>query len=159
MTAIIEKNINGKEFEGTEYSCPECEGHLVKKEGKFGTFWSCNKFKNGCKFSTNDNDGSPAEVFKCPNCDRKLRRLARDDLFFWGCSGFRDGCKTSFKDLGGKPDMSVITMGLSEYKCPSCDRFLRKVKGRNGWFWSCEGYKHGCNKTFKDVDDQPLFDK
>jgi DNA topoisomerase III len=87
MSAIIEENANSEVLGKMEYPCPDCKGCLVKKKGKFGVFWSCSNFQDGCKFSTNDNDGSPAEVFKCPKCDRKLRRLARDDLFFWGCSG------------------------------------------------------------------------
>ena len=84
---IVKENGNSETLENVKHSCPECGGYLIKKEGKFGAFWSCDNYKDGCKFSTNDNDGSPAEVFKCPKCDRKLRRLARDDLFFWGCSG------------------------------------------------------------------------
>ena len=80
--SVIEENL-----ENVKHSCPECYGQLKQIKGKFGVFWSCNNYKEGCKFSTNDNDGSPAEVFKCPKCDRKLRRLAKDDLFFWGCSG------------------------------------------------------------------------
>jgi ssDNA-binding Zn-finger/Zn-ribbon topoisomerase 1 len=157
--SINKESVIVENLKNVKHSCPECYGQLKQIKGKFGVFWSCNNYKEGCKFSTNDNDGSPAEVFKCPKCDRKLRRLAKDDLFFWGCSGFKDGCKTSFKDVGGKPDMSVITLGLSEFKCSSCDRFLRKVKGKNGWFWSCSGYKDGCSKTFKDVDDKPQLDK
>lgn len=34
-------------------TCPSCGGNITKKEGKFGTFYSCSNYKDGCKFTIN----------------------------------------------------------------------------------------------------------
>jgi ssDNA-binding Zn-finger/Zn-ribbon topoisomerase 1 len=84
-------------------SCPKCQTGLRRIEGKFGSFWSCSSFRDGCKFTTQDNNGKPVGVFNCPECDKRLRRLKTEEGHFWGCTGYRVGCKTSFGDNNGEP--------------------------------------------------------
>jgi DNA topoisomerase III len=84
-------------------SCPECHTVLRRIEGKTGYFWSCTSFRDGCKFTTQDNKGKPVGVFKCPECDKRLRRLKIEEGHFWGCVGYREGCNTSFGDNNGEP--------------------------------------------------------
>ena len=88
---------------GSENLCPACHSELRRINGKHGWFWSCTSFRDGCKFTTQDNEGKPVGIYNCPKCDRRLRRLQKEEGFFWGCSGFREGCKTSFNDNNGEP--------------------------------------------------------
>ena len=45
------------------FSCPNCHvelgGNLRRIKGRNGFFWGCNKYKEGCKFTANDNEGKP----------------------------------------------------------------------------------------------------
>ena len=45
------------------FACPRCSstlgGNLRRIKGKNGFFWGCSKYKEGCKFTANDNQGKP----------------------------------------------------------------------------------------------------
>ena len=49
--------------------CPECDGEMVSRSGKFGVFWGCKKFPE-CK-GTRDNMGRSKE-------DRYKEKFAKD---------------------------------------------------------------------------------
>ncbi len=34
--------------------------------------------------------------------------------------------------------------------CPECGKPMRRIHGRNGWFWGCSGYSEGCRSTLPD---------
>jgi DNA topoisomerase-1 len=34
--------------------------------------------------------------------------------------------------------------------CPQCGKPMRRIHGRNGWFWGCSGYPEGCRATLQD---------
>lgn len=46
-----------------------------------------------------------------------------------------------------KPSASAVT-------CPDCGKRMRRIKGKNGYFWACTGYPE-CKKTFNDKKGKP----
>ncbi len=79
-------------------------------------------------------DGTPE--FPCPKCGSALcrRQSKKDRSWFWGCSNYPD-CKTTLPDENGKPGQPRAA--LTEYKCPECQKPLRKLKGTKGEFFGC----------------------
>jgi DNA topoisomerase-1 len=41
--------------------------------------------------------------------------------------------------------------------CPTCHQPMRRIKGRNGWFWGCSGFRNGCTTTLPDMAGQPAL--
>ncbi len=111
---IIEK----KPQEKTGEKCDKCgEGDMIKKEGRFGAYISCDNYPK-CKNNISIKDGKKVEkkTFtkskgpapekigrKCPKCKEEL--LRRDGRFgaFISCQGFKDGCKYTEK-IGAKDE-------------------------------------------------------
>lgn len=124
---------------GDDYpECPVChEGKLFPREGKFGKFWSCSNYKNGCKAAFDDLKGKPA-IEKCPVCGKGFlrRKSGKDGGYFWSCSEYANGCKASFTDNKGKPVL---------VKCPDCGKgYLKKWTGKKGDYYQCSD----CRKYF-----------
>ena len=45
----------------------------------------------------------------------------------------------------------------SKYLCPHCkDGSLRRIHGKNGWFWACSNYPH-CTATYDDNNGMPVI--
>jgi len=42
-----------QELKDEKFTCPECGGKLAIRNGKFGEFFGCSNFKNGCKYTRN----------------------------------------------------------------------------------------------------------
>ncbi|EAH8856376.1 DNA topoisomerase III [Campylobacter jejuni] len=96
--------------------CPQCnKGFLTKRKGKYGNFWGCSEFKQGCKAIYPDNKGtanfetkqaSNDTTHKCPQCNKGfLQRIKskNGNSWWWGCSEFKQGCKAMYYDDNGKP--------------------------------------------------------
>lgn len=98
-------------------SCPKCQvGALVKRKGKYGFFWACNRYPE-CKSHYPDDNGKPnfedkkkstlavSESEFCKQCGSALirRPAKKEGVFWWGCSGYPK-CTIRFFDLNGKPD-------------------------------------------------------
>jgi len=98
-------------------SCPKCQsGVLVKRKGKHGMFWACNRYPE-CKSHYPDNKGEPniedkkktsltvSDVEFCKQCGKPLirRPAKKSGVFWWGCSGYPK-CTIRFFDQNGKPD-------------------------------------------------------
>ena len=44
-----------------------------------------------------------------------------------------------------------------KHLCPHCkDGNLRRIHGRNGWFWACSNYPH-CTATYDDNNGMPVL--
>lgn len=134
--------------------CPICKiGKLYQHEGKFGKYWNCSNYKNGCKAVFSDYNDKPA-IHKCPACDNGyLKQIkTKNNEILWCCSEIDNGCKTFFKDNKGKP---VI------HKCPVCSKgYLKEVKLKDqDPFWSCSEYKNGCKASFTSNKGQPVIKK
>lgn len=43
--------------------------------------------------------------------------------------------------------------------CPKCNKYeLNRIKGTNGFFWGCSGFKNEeCKSSFKDKRGKPDF--
>ncbi|EAK8207137.1 DNA topoisomerase III [Campylobacter jejuni] len=96
--------------------CPQCnKGFLTKRKGKYGNFWGCSEFKQGCKAIYPDNKGTPNfetkqasndTTHKCPQCNKGfLQRIKskNGNSWWWGCSEFKQGYKAMYYDDNGKP--------------------------------------------------------
>jgi DNA topoisomerase-3 len=69
--------------------CPKCGKPLARREGKYGPWWGCTGYSDGCDYRAGDNNGQPGEEkakapeaagkFKCPECGKPLRYLRRKD--------------------------------------------------------------------------------
>lgn len=112
-----------KELERTGDKCPECEGELVYRQGRFGKFISCLNFPT-CKYTAklvnpNKEEPIPSGVM-CSECGSELlKRKSRYGNYFLGCSNFPkcrhieniEGEKSRFtskkKDSADKTDKKV----------------------------------------------------
>lgn len=73
--------------------CPECKGDLVKHTGKYGVFYGCENYKNGCKV-TADKDGNikippKSTGEKCKKCKKGelvIRKNKQTDQEFLACN-------------------------------------------------------------------------
>lgn len=108
-----------------EIQCRECgQGHMrriARKKASDGHFWSCSRWREGCKATAEDNDGVPnfacetgqrstGPAVACPACaDGQLRRMQRRDKtnYFWGCSKYSAGCRFTTTDNDGAPQLSA----------------------------------------------------
>lgn len=92
----------------------------------------------------------------CLDCGKGLRRIKGKTGYFWGCSNYPD-CKTTLPDVGGKPgtkEAMAAAEAASPHKCDQCGKSLRRVNGKNGFFWSCTGYPD-CRNALPDVRGKP----
>ncbi|EOU3262633.1 DNA topoisomerase 3 [Campylobacter jejuni] len=96
--------------------CPQCnKGFLTKRKGKYGNFWGCSEYMEGCKAIYPDNKGTPNfetkqasndTTHKCPQCNKGfLQRIKskNGNSWWWGCSEFKQGCKAMYYDNNRKP--------------------------------------------------------
>ncbi|HEO8743923.1 TPA: DNA topoisomerase 3 [Campylobacter upsaliensis] len=117
----IQRISNNKDFKILEdknqqkIQCPQCDkGYLIKRKGKYGDFWGCSEYKEGCKAIYPDNKGKPNfetkqnnsdTTYKCPQCDKGfLQRMKSKNgkSWWWGCNEFKQGCKAMYYDDNGK---------------------------------------------------------
>lgn len=144
--------------------CPSCGGDIVKREGKYGTFYSCSNYKGGCKFSINKicgklltekqvakllKDGSVGPIKGLVKKDKtKL-----DDAYFI----IQENKETKAKEIGlsfTKPtneDVSDEKQSKSLLKCPCCGNELIKKSGKYGEFYGCSNYKNGCRFSINKI--------
>jgi len=100
----IDSNKDGKKEDKTGEKCIVCkEGDIIKKVGRFGSFYTCNKYPE-CKTIYKQNEDGSFEVFQkvkakktgksCPNCEKAgkkgelLERISKDGNKFLGCSNY-----------------------------------------------------------------------
>ncbi len=153
-----------------QYKCPRCKrGIMVKRHGKNGDFWGCSNFPQ-CRMTCNDADGkpdfkstqsrfvpmppaAPAPDFNMSEPDGSSGFISAWDLMqSMGSYGQNRKPKASAAPLE-KQDNTLKTS--SKYLCPRCkEGHLRRIKGRNGWFWSCTSYPH-CTATYDDINGLP----
>lgn len=83
----VPDDIDQSQLEG---GCPECDGELVLKEGKFGKFVACSNYPK-CKFTKPYLDKIG---MKCPDCGEGevIFKRTRKGKTFYGCSRYPE-CK------------------------------------------------------------------
>lgn len=108
-----------------QMQCPKCkEGFLREVNGKFGKFFSCSNYQNGCDFKAKSNNGkidlSPKKEaeksqYQCPKCNSGflIRRESKKKKgsFWYGCSEFKSGCDFTCFESNGKPNLNNDTSG------------------------------------------------
>ncbi|MFA6565498.1 MAG: type I DNA topoisomerase [Candidatus Paceibacterota bacterium] len=120
-----------------EMRCPVCQGDMVIKLGKNGSFLSCAKFPecNGARMlDGRELEGPKLLDEKCPKCGGDL--MERDGRFgkFISCSKYPK-CKFI------KADPAEEAKRKTGIKCGKCaDGEMVERKGRFGFFYSCSNY-------------------
>lgn len=160
-----------------EYKCPRCKrGILVKRNGKNGTFWGCSNFPT-CRMTCNDVDGKP---------DLRIKTYVSSKYSNVNYSNFYDTLNEVEKTTDSgiisawdlvlqnktNPSFNKVKKSAmplekqakqgtknvdSKYLCPHCkDGSLRRIHGKNGWFWACSNYPH-CTATYDDNNGMPMI--
>ncbi len=148
--------------EETDIPCLRCATNLLKRRGRFGTFFGCPNEE--CKATYNvGTDGLPVEkkeketievegiepgsTRECDKCSKPMIVRASSRGAFWGCTGYPK-CKNTHqiegqvtrRDAEGNVKVDQPTSELTEWKCPTCDSPLLKRAGRFGPFLGCSNY-------------------
>ena len=114
LSIIVEVKKEVEEDAKTSTICPGCKkGTLVRRNGRFGVFYSCSEWKNkkeGCQYKAKLEDEEFVEIegpkkssFKCPEAKCKgylVERKVGDNIYL-GCENFPK-CKSGLFDLDGK---------------------------------------------------------
>ena len=144
---------------------------MVKRNGRNGAFWGCSNFP-ACRMTCNDVDGKP---------DMKAKQVGYRSNFMLNYNANYTGENEAITDSGiisawdlvlqnssgyraAKPKLSAMPLekqakqqANSKYLCPHCkDGNLRRIHGRNGWFWACSNYPH-CTATYDDNNGMPVL--
>ena len=157
----------------TAIKCPRCKrGILVKRNGKNGAFWGCSNFPQ-CRMTCNDVDGKP-DLSKAQSPNRNYApnympnyepandynvndggMISAWDLVMQSRYQKANKLKTSAAPLEQK--QTEKAKANAKYLCPHCkDGNLRRIHGRNGYFWSCSNYPH-CTATYDDNNGVPVI--
>lgn len=125
----------GKSIKNSKYSymCSECD-------------FKCSKEILSAKISESDfkkiiEEQSPVFSFTSLKTKKKFK------------------AKLKYDKLNNKFIFEMQNEG-SEYTCPECGKALYKresQKKKGVFYWSCSGYKDGCNKIFYDNNGKPKF--
>jgi len=80
-------NMEKKPVEETGEMCPNCNGPLVIRNGKFGKFTACSNYPT-CKYIKKE-EKTVVEVCKCPECEGTIieKRTKRGKVFY-GCNNY-----------------------------------------------------------------------
>ena len=144
LDEAYEKNKNSNsiiESEKTGEMCPLCGSPLVYKEGINGKFIGCSNYPK-CRYVKKEEKEKPKETGElCPQCGKPLvyRKNKKGETFI-ACSGFPK-CRYIKKDDSNVVKEKIIyTEKDYVKKCPKCDGYLVKKKGKYGYFLGCTNY-------------------
>lgn len=77
------------------------------------------------------------------------------DSIAQGLSSYKDLVKDCYKTV--EKEVAAMTFAGQTYKCPSCERPLKRIGTANP-FWGCTGYSDGtCKETYPDDNGVPYF--
>lgn len=160
-----------------EYKCPRCKrGVLVKRNGKNGTFWGCSNFPT-CRMTCNDVDGKPdlrtktyvSSKYSNVNYSNfydtlnEVEKTTDSGIISAWDLVLQNKTNPSFNKVkkSAMPLEKQAKQGTknvnSKYLCPHCkDGNLRRIHGKNGWFWACSNYPH-CTATYDDNNGMPVI--
>ncbi|MBQ7354205.1 MAG: topoisomerase DNA-binding C4 zinc finger domain-containing protein, partial [Clostridia bacterium] len=109
--------------EPTDMICEQCGAPVVKRTGRYGSFFACSKYPT-CKYTVKIQNeiGVP-----CPDCGAPIvTKRAKNRMLFYSCSAYPK-CKFSSWD---QPTTE---------KCPRCDHILYMKKDKSSYFCKTEG--------------------
>lgn len=113
---LIKKTL-GENFKGSGAvkKCPQCgEGHLIKRNGKFGLFYGCSNYPK-CRYTEQLQEQTPQQPsetpeksdYKCPRCkEGYFIKETRGSRITWVCSN-KSQCRTACADVEGVPSLFV----------------------------------------------------
>ena len=153
---IREKDVEIKKSdvidEKTEEKCPECDGDLVIKLGRYGKFYACKRYPE-CEFvrplkekkEIVEDVSSNAE--RCEKCGKSM--TIKDGRFgkFLACSGYPE-CKNTKRISKSKDgDSQVEGQEITAEKCERCgSNFVIRRTRYGNRFLSCQNYPK-CNNA------------
>ena len=136
---------DGKESMGpevTDITCPACGKFMVKKDGRFGTFFTCQGAPDCPTIMNLGADGKPVvstlpTAAKCPQCGKgMLLKFSKTGNRYVQCNDAK-GCKfTADADEQGNPVKPADT-GVA---CEKCNSPMVIKKSFRGPFLACTGY-------------------
>ncbi|WP_196592504.1 DNA topoisomerase 3 [Pectinatus sottacetonis] len=132
-----------------DYICPRChKGVLLKRNGKNGSFWGCSNYPR-CHMTCNDKEGRP---------DLDVAKKSREDQYERNeNANISVGMISAMDLIHQQKTVHKKTVQDKKYLCPRCkEGFLRRIKGKNSYFWSCSNYPH-CTANFDDRDKKPVL--
>jgi DNA topoisomerase I len=121
------------EPERTEFTCPECSSHMLKRWSKNGWFLGCEAYPK-CKHTQDISaDGEPAKPqltdYKCDKCGKPMVIKSGRYGEFLSCSGYPE-CKNA------KP----VPLGIP---CPKCQGDIIEIRAKKKGgkpFYGCANY-------------------
>lgn len=136
---------DGKESMGpevTQIPCPACGKFMVKKDGRFGVFYTCEGAPDCPTIMNEGPDGKPVvstlpSKFPCPRCQKPLLlKFSKTGNRYVQCSNAK-GCQfISDADENGAPVKPPDT-GIN---CEKCGMPMVIKKSFRGPFLACTGY-------------------
>ena len=129
--------------------CPKC-GKAIKNS-KFS--YMCSE----CDFKCNK------EILSAKISESDLKTILEDQSSVFSFTSLKTKKKFKAKLKYDKLNNKFIfemQNTESEYTCPECGKALYKresQKKKGVFYWSCSGYKDGCNKIFYDNNGKPKF--
>lgn len=98
-----------------EPECPLCQNPMQLRNGRYGNFWSCQRFPR-CKGTRATAEARPAPAkpaggdrgaapIPCPSCHAPLKQRKGPRGIFWGCTNY-PSCRKTFADLDGQPQLT-----------------------------------------------------
>ncbi len=102
--------------EKTDKICPECQGSMVIRLGRFGKFYACSKFPN-CKHT--EPLPKPSLNIECPKCGQGeiVEKITKKKKIFYGCS------------LWPKCDFALWDKPVNEF-CSNCNSIMIETKNK-----------------------------
>lgn len=145
-----------------------CEkGSIIKKHGKFGDFWACDQYGNGCKtiyekdengkFHIKENKISGESTGNvCPIC-KKGNIMAKTGKFgeFYACGNYPDCSAIFIKNEDGKFSIKEGKKSGKDTKatCFICKRGkIVEREGQYGKWYACDQWPR-CKSTFTKNED------
>ena len=115
-----------KKAEVAPMKCEICGSDMIKRNGRFGTFYACSRYPE-CKYTMQK--VRTLDV-KCPKCGSDVvTKHGRNKTVFYSCSKY-PSCDFSSWDLP------------TNEKCPTCGGMLFRKKGKNQLICKTTGCKY-----------------
>ncbi len=140
---------DGKESMGPELTtiacpAPGCTGHMIKRDGRFGVFYTCDQAESVTKCPTIMNDGADGPVVStlpsatpCPKCGKPLLlKISKTMNRYVTCTDSKSCKFTSDADANGAPVPPPVT-GID---CDKCGAPMTIKKTFRGPFLACTAY-------------------
>jgi DNA topoisomerase-1 len=140
---------DGKESMGPELTtikcpAPGCPGHMIKRDGRFGVFYTCDQAETDRKCPTIMNDGANGPVVStlpsttpCPKCGKALLlKFSKSGNRYVTCTDSKTCKFTADADANGAPVPPTET-GIM---CDKCGSPMTIKKTFRGPFLACTAY-------------------